>query len=118
MVTYDLEIRNYGPVTDANGVEVVDTLPAGMTFQSATPSQGSCQESGGVVTCALGNMAVDAVATVEIQAYAPTEEGDYNNVATVSSPQGDVYLENNTDQATITVVQPPDLLFIPIVYGE
>ena len=36
---------------------VTDTLPAGVTFDSATPSQGTCSESSGTVTCALGTLA-------------------------------------------------------------
>ena len=36
---------------------VTDTLPAGVMFDSATPSQGSCSEASGTVTCALGTVA-------------------------------------------------------------
>ena len=46
---------------------MTDTLPAGVTFGSATPSQGDpCTESSGTVTCALGTLADEATATVEI----------------------------------------------------
>ena len=46
-------VHNAGP-SSATGVQLTDTLPAGVTFDSATPSQGSCSESSGTVTCALG----------------------------------------------------------------
>ena len=41
----------------ATGVTLTDTLPAGATFDSATPSQGTCSEASGTVTCALGTIA-------------------------------------------------------------
>ena len=47
-------------------VQVVDTLPAGVAFVSATPSQGSCSQSGGTVTCPLGTIAAGANATVAL----------------------------------------------------
>ena len=56
LVVYTLTAQNAGP-DDATGVELTDTLPAGVTFDSATPSQGTCSESSGTVTCALGTIA-------------------------------------------------------------
>ena len=46
-ITYTLNVRNGGPST-ATAVQVTDNLPAGTTFVSATPSQGTCS---GTVTC-------------------------------------------------------------------
>ena len=45
---------------------VTDTLPSGVTFDSATPSQGSCSQASGTVTCALGTIADQGTATVQI----------------------------------------------------
>jgi uncharacterized repeat protein (TIGR01451 family) len=53
-LTYTLLITNYGPLT-ATGVIATNNLPPGVTFGSATATQGTgCSESAGVVTCNLG----------------------------------------------------------------
>jgi uncharacterized repeat protein (TIGR01451 family) len=39
--TYNIGVSNAGPDT-ATGVNVTDTLPAGVTYTSATPTQGDC----------------------------------------------------------------------------
>ena len=73
LLTYTLTAHNAGP-SSASGVELIDTLPAGVTFDSATPTQGSCSEASGTVTCALGTIADGAAApasTVKIRATAP-----------------------------------------------
>ena len=54
-VTYDLTVDNAGPRA-ATGTVVTDTLPAGMIFDSATPSQGMCSHTSGTVTCQLGTV--------------------------------------------------------------
>ena len=55
-LTYTLNFNNEGPSTATN-VSVTDTLPASVTFNSASASQGTCTESGGTVTCDLGSLA-------------------------------------------------------------
>ena len=47
LVSFRLTARNLGP-DDATGVQVTDNLPAGVTFQSATPSQGAYDDGSGV----------------------------------------------------------------------
>ena len=48
-ITYSLTIGNIGPDIAVN-VVLTDTLSDLTTYVSATPSQGSCSHSGGVVT--------------------------------------------------------------------
>lgn len=62
--SYTIKISNVGALP-ASGVTLTDTLSAGVTFVSAVPSQGSCSASLPLV-CALGNLASDAVATVQL----------------------------------------------------
>ena len=47
--------------------EPFEPLPAGVTFDSATATQGSCLPSGGSVLCTLGTLANQADATVTIK---------------------------------------------------
>ncbi|MGH8010180.1 MAG: choice-of-anchor P family protein, partial [Candidatus Binatia bacterium] len=64
-LTYTLEVTNNGP-DGADDVVVTDTLPAGVTFVSATPTQGSCSQMAGVVTCNLGDLVNGGTATIAI----------------------------------------------------
>ena len=64
-LTYTLLVTNNGP-DGATGVTVQDTLPAGVTFVSATPTQGTCGYAAGVVTCNLGNIANGGNATITV----------------------------------------------------
>lgn len=117
-ITYNLKITNQGPISNATGVNVVDTLPAGVVYQSATTTQGSCQHSSGTVTCALGNMAVNATANVQIVVQAPNILGQITNVATVSGDQPDPINGDNTDDAVVTVTNSFYRIFLPTVFKQ
>ncbi|HEY5593666.1 MAG TPA: DUF11 domain-containing protein, partial [Nitrospiria bacterium] len=85
-LTYTVTTTNNGP-DDLTAVTMTDTLPAGMTYVSAVPSQGSpCLESAGVVTCDLGGILNGDGATVTIDVV-PTTAGNRSNNVTVA---GDV----------------------------
>jgi len=83
IVTFTIRVVNDGPA-DAVNVAVMDPLPEGTAFASATPSQGSCIESGGTVVCTLGTLAAGAEATVVIQAVV-NAAGEFTNRASVSA---------------------------------
>ena len=63
-LSYRIIVTNHG-FQPATNVTVVDTLPAGVGFVSATATQGNCNGSG-PVSCSLGSLAVDSSAIVTI----------------------------------------------------
>jgi uncharacterized repeat protein (TIGR01451 family) len=101
VLTYTLTVTNGGP-DDATAVTVEDQLPAGVQFGSATASQGTCTQAGGVVTCSLGSVANGASATVTITVQ-PTAGGTLSNTAEVEAAEPDPSPGNNSDTETTTV---------------
>jgi uncharacterized repeat protein (TIGR01451 family) len=102
-LTYTLTITNNGPAA-ATGVTVTDTIPKGVSFVSATSSQGSCTRSSRTVTCSMGTLANAAQATATIVVN-PTKTGSKTNKVTVNGQQTDPSSGNNAAQAVTTVTQ-------------
>jgi uncharacterized repeat protein (TIGR01451 family) len=100
-LTYTLTIANHGP-NDATDVIVDDTLPAGVSFVSITPSQGTCAGTSSI-SCNLGSLANGASATVSI-VVTPTQRGEISNTASVIGDQYDSDRNNNADTITTTVL--------------
>jgi uncharacterized repeat protein (TIGR01451 family) len=103
-LTYTITVTNpvasTGPATN---VVVTDNLPAGVDFVSATG--GTCQRSGGKVTCNLGQVNAGTTATVTI-VVKTKKDGTLTNTASVTSPDDNV-LANNSATATTTVSKAP-----------
>ena len=91
-------------LTGANPMSQVtftDTLPAGVTFVSATPSVGTCT-GGSTVNCNLGDLVAGALETVDI--VVRTGGADIlTNTASIASPSPDPQLANNTVSVVTTV---------------
>jgi virginiamycin B lyase len=83
-VIYTLTATNNGTAA-ATGVILTDTLPAGVTFVSAT---GGATPVSGVLTFPLGNLVAGATASVTIVVTSPAA-GTLTNQARVSSNQAD-----------------------------
>lgn len=101
-LAYRLVITNNGPATATN-VQLSDSLPPGVTFNSASTTQGSCNGSG-PVNCSVGNINVGGNAIVTIT-VTPSSAAQVVNSATVSANETDSDSSNNSAAAT-TLIQP------------
>ncbi|MDJ0911283.1 MAG: outer membrane beta-barrel protein [Woeseiaceae bacterium] len=104
-LTYTIVVTNNGP-GDANNVTLTDPLDQLVTFVSATPTQGTCAENMGTVTCSLVSIANGATATVTIVVTAPTPAGQQqiSNTASVSGSEPDPVTGNDSATELTTVV--------------
>jgi uncharacterized repeat protein (TIGR01451 family) len=101
-LTYSAEVFNEGP-QNATNLTYIDTLPSGVNFISATPTQGSCVQTHGVVTCLLGSLASGSQFQVSVAATATTI-GSLTNSMTTTSNLTDPDNSNNSATQTSTVV--------------
>lgn len=92
-LTYTLWLTNNGPAT-ATSVSVADTLPAGVSFVSATTATGGATNVAGVVTWTVGSMANGATASLALTVI-PSTEGTITNTAVASSAVSDLFTQNN-----------------------
>ncbi|MBI5140874.1 MAG: DUF1566 domain-containing protein [Nitrospirae bacterium] len=102
-ISYTLTVANNGPDA-ASGVILTNNLPAGTVFVSAASTQGTCAESGGVVSCSIGDMTKLANVTVDIVLQAPVSAGDISNTASVACDTTDPDLVNNSVAIGTSVV--------------
>jgi uncharacterized repeat protein (TIGR01451 family) len=103
-LTYNVDVKNNGPAT-AGGVTLADALPAGVGFSSATPSQGTCGQSTGTVTCQLGTLASGDSASVAIKVIPGAAAiGVITNTASVTANEDDANVADNIAHETTTVL--------------
>jgi uncharacterized repeat protein (TIGR01451 family) len=98
--TYTITVSNGGPNPATNAV-VTDILPAGATFVSATPTQGSCSGTT-TVTCNLGTINNAGTATITLVVM-PVAPGPLSNTATVTTNDIDGSSLNNTSTTVVQV---------------
>lgn len=95
--TYTLSVSNVGPDAEPGSIQVIDTLPAGLTYQTATGSGWTCGASGQVVTCTrAGTLASGATASPITVTVKVTSGGTMVNTATVTGVAYDPTPANNT----------------------
>jgi uncharacterized repeat protein (TIGR01451 family) len=100
-LTYEIVITNNGP-DDATSVTLVDALPRGVTFVTASSG---CGENSGIVTCDLGTLLAGESTTVTMTVV-PIALGPIFNNASVSAYQADPVPGNNL--AVNAVIVEPD----------
>ena len=98
--TCTIAVTNLGPSTAA-GILVTDTLPAGVTFVSAS---GGGSSSGGTVKWNLGALLSGQASNVTVTVTAPGS-GNLTNNASAGATTGDPNLPNNS-AAWVTAVTP------------
>lgn len=105
-LTYTITVTNNGP-NNATGITVTDTLPAAVTFVSASAG---CTHSAGTVTCTIANLAAGANTSVTItvtpQAGAVPS---ITNTVSVTGGQFDPNGANNSANESTTVNPTADL---------
>ena len=105
-------VRNDGP-SASTGTTFVDTLPAGLVYDTSTATQGSCSAAPGaggttILTCALGTIAANNTVTVTVRARPDISllGATVTNTATADS---DTALTPTTDTADLVVRPGADL---------
>ena len=103
-IIYTVTVNNAGP-SDASGVVVTDTLPAGVTFVSTS---GCTEDPAGVPACTLGTITAGSSAMYTITATVdPSTSGTITNNASVvgneTDPNGanDMVMEDTTVNANV-----------------
>jgi uncharacterized repeat protein (TIGR01451 family) len=99
-VTYTVRVTNNGPAA-ASLVTARAAIPSGLTF-AAGPGSTACAESGGVVECALGDLAPGSSVEAAIVATA-VRSGQAQVTVDVSAFEIDNDPTNNSATATTTV---------------
>ena len=97
-LTYTITVRNAGP-DEATGVKMTDSLPAGVTFVSATSGAGTCSQASGTVTCDLGTLSLNGSVTITV-VVTPNAAGAITNTAHVIASTSDPISTNNTAAVT------------------
>jgi uncharacterized repeat protein (TIGR01451 family) len=101
-LTYTLTVSNAGPSTACQAT-VTDTLPAGVSFVSASGTGWICSEASGVVSCTTTSIAPGPAPPITIVVTAPDTPGLITNTAAVSTNSFDPVAGNNTASATTTL---------------
>ena len=107
-LVYTLTVTNNSGLAATNLI-VTDTLPSGVTFQSAIGSGWGCSHSSGTVTCTRPTLAGSTVApAINITVTAPATATTLNNSASVTADEPDPIGGNNNDTEDTTVVSGPN----------
>ncbi len=94
--SYTYQVKNAGPWPTSGGASFSDDLPASLAFVAVTATSGACT-GGQTVSCALGDLANGAQATITITVRAPPTAQQIVNTASASlaAPQLDTNAAND-----------------------
>ena len=103
-LVYTITVHNYGPST-AKDVEIKDLLPDGLTFDNVSSTQGLCHGAPDIV-CQLGDIQVDAEATIAIETTVDPSVPDGTeicNTATKFRGSSDPNGDNDSSEVCVDV---------------
>jgi uncharacterized repeat protein (TIGR01451 family) len=105
-LTYTLSVTNLGPGS-ATSVQVTDTLPNAVAFQSAGGPGWACSLAGQNLTCTRASLAPGVAPDIAVVVTAPAAGGMLSNTATVTAAETDPVGANNSDTEETTVLGVP-----------
>ncbi len=122
-LTYTVTVTNAGP-SPATGVFITDVVPAGLTLQSATASQGTYNSGTGVWNVGTVPAGSSRTLTLRVTVNNGTEGTTITNTAELTAmidPDPDSTPGNNIpsedDQASVSIVPRPRYMFINLGTG-
>ncbi len=110
--TYNVSVENRGAV-NATNVVLTDTLPSGVGYVGSTASNGTPNQSGGVVTDNVGTLAPGATATLTVNVTAGNTPMLVADTATATLTETDASPSNNTATEYTRIIGLIDLSFSP-----
>lgn len=108
--SYTLNVVNNGPLDEPGPIGIVDTLPAGLSYVSASGSGWTCSVAGQDVTCNRSGSLVSGASAPSLTltvAVAAGATGSITNTATVSGQAFDNISSNNTATDTYALPAAP-----------
>jgi uncharacterized repeat protein (TIGR01451 family) len=111
--TINAFVTNEGPGV-ATDVTLLDILPVGMAFVSASLTQGSFSINSGTLTASLGTLAPGASAQISISLRPEIFESSFNYIR-VAANEGDPVMTNNSSFQSISL---PMAQNVPMYIGD
>ncbi|RKZ41140.1 MAG: hypothetical protein DRR00_31865, partial [Candidatus Parabeggiatoa sp. nov. 3] len=109
--SYTLTLNNAGPDI-ASTLQVVNTLPEGIRFLSATGTDWTCTppvQSENTLSCQLANLAVGVATTLTINVKAPETAGEITNQATLTTTVDPNEANNTATEITTVEIGGPSI---------
>ena len=113
---YQLVVTNAGP-SEATGISVTDTLPAGITLAETVPGCTPGAGSGGTITCTIAALGAGKSHPINLNVKAALNAAKTapTNVASVTSETHDPNMSNNTASATVGIGEVANLSLLKSV---
>ena len=98
---YNIKVYNQGPANSTSTV-LTDVIPAGMEYQSATTSKGTCSYNSGTatLTCPMGTFGPATAADISVTVI-PRQLGSITNTVNVTTSTPELLDDNNQSSASV-----------------